>query len=189
MAEMHYVYGLADCNGELARRIYQERYPNRTLPDSRTFCNIHRRLVETGSVHRGTSEGRPSSVRTPDIEEAVLQAVVECPQTSTRKIASNLNICHQIVWRILCDFMLYPYHILRAQALLSRDFEKRITFCQWYLNTIAQNPQFETHILFTDEANFSKNGIQNFHNNHFWAEENPHATTTTHFQHQFSVNV
>ena len=26
MAEMHYVYGLADGNGEQARRIYHERY-------------------------------------------------------------------------------------------------------------------------------------------------------------------
>ena len=45
MTAMHYLYGLADGNEKLARRIYQQRYPNRALPDSRTFSNIHRRLV------------------------------------------------------------------------------------------------------------------------------------------------
>lgn len=189
MADMHYVYGLADGNAEEAKRIYHERYPNRNLPDSRTFSNIHRRLVETGSVRKGTSEGRPRNVRTPEIEDAVLHEVEEHPETSTRKIARNLNICHQIVWRILVDFLLYPYHILRVQALLPRDFPSRVTFCQWYLENIAQNPQFESNILFTDESNFSRNAIQNFHNNHLWADENPHAVTETHFQNQFSVNV
>lgn len=29
----------------------------------------------------------------------------------------------------------------------------------------------------------------NFHNNHVWVEENPHAITETNYQHQFSVNV
>jgi len=189
MAEMHFVYGVADGNAELARRIYHERYPNRDLPDSRTFSNVHRRLVETGSVRKGTSEGRPQNVRTPEIEEAVLHEVEEHPETSTRKIARNLNICHQIVWRILVDYLLYPYHILRVQALLPRDFLKRLTFCQWYLHNVELNPQFERQILFTDEANFSRNAIQNFHNNHLWADENPHAIKETHFQHQFSVNV
>lgn len=29
----------------------------------------------------------------------------------------------------------------------------------------------------------------NFHNNHLWAEENPHGIVETHFQKQFSLNV
>lgn len=77
MAQMHYVYGLADGNATEARRIYQERYPNRALPDSRTFSNIHRRLGETGSFKKGTPEGTPRVVRTPEIEEAVLQEIEE----------------------------------------------------------------------------------------------------------------
>lgn len=73
------------------------------------------------------------------------------------------------------DFLLYPYHILRVQPLLPRDFPKRMEFCEWYIGNVAQNPQFELQIMFTDEVNFSRNSIQNFHNNHLWCEENPHA--------------
>lgn len=37
LADMYYVYGLADGNGEQVRGIYQKRYPNRVFPDSGTF--------------------------------------------------------------------------------------------------------------------------------------------------------
>lgn len=189
MTDMHFVYGMANGNAKGARRLYQERYPNRVVPDSRTFTNIHLRLSESGCFKHNTSEGRPRSVRTPEVEEAVLQEVEENPETSTRKIGRALNICYKMVWEILRDSLLYPYHIQRVQALLPRDFPLRIAFSRWYLQKVAQNPLFESQILFTDEANFSRNAIQNFHNNHIWADENPHAITESHFQEQFSLNV
>lgn len=34
------MYGLANGNIEHARRLYQERFPNRITPDRRTFYNI-----------------------------------------------------------------------------------------------------------------------------------------------------
>ncbi|EZA59696.1 hypothetical protein X777_16395 [Ooceraea biroi] len=54
---------------------------------------------------------------------------------------------------------------------------------------IARNPQFVAEVLFTDEANFSRNAIVNFHNNHLWCDENPHAILESHFQVQFAFNV
>jgi hypothetical protein len=44
-------------------------------------------------------------------------------------------------------------------------------------------------ILFSDEAQFTRDGVYNTHNSHVWAEINPHATVETNFQHRFSVNV
>lgn len=190
MADMHFIYGFANGNAREARRLYMERYPNRMIPDQRVFSDIHRRLVETGTVKKNTNDaGRPRTVRTPQIEEAVLNEIEEDPETSTRKIGEHLNISYQVVWRILRDSLLYPYHIQRVQALLPRDFPLRINFCQWYLNRLAVDPNFDCKILFTDEANFSRNSIINFHNNHIWAEENPHGIVETHFQEQFSLNV
>ncbi|PSN36585.1 hypothetical protein C0J52_26376 [Blattella germanica] len=37
LAEMHFMYGKADGNAALARRLYQERYPQRQYPDRKTF--------------------------------------------------------------------------------------------------------------------------------------------------------
>ncbi|EFN63884.1 hypothetical protein EAG_08086, partial [Camponotus floridanus] len=91
--------------------------------------------------------------------------------------------------KILKYNLLYPYHIQRVQALLPNDFHVRIAFCQWFLQTLVQIPQLLSLILFTDEASFSRNAIRNFHNNHVWAEENPHEVCEDRFQHQFSLNV
>ena len=44
-------------------------------------------------------------------------------------------------------------------------------------------------ILFTDEASFTRDGINNSRNVHMRSDENPHETRVTHFQRRFSVNV
>ena len=42
-ADMHLMYGLASCNALEARRLYEERFPDR-----KTFDRVDRRLRETG---------------------------------------------------------------------------------------------------------------------------------------------
>jgi hypothetical protein len=44
-------------------------------------------------------------------------------------------------------------------------------------------------ILFTDEATFTRDGINNNRNSHRWSHENPNAIVETDFQHHFSANV
>lgn len=189
-ADMHYMYGLADGNALKAKRLYEERFPNRNIPDRRIFSNIHRRLCEKGNFDLDNHlKGSHQTARTQEIEEEVLNSIEEDPNLSTRKISRNLNISHVLVWRILHDFLLYPYHVQRVQALLPRDFPLRRNFSEWFLGKINENGLFATNILYTDEANFSRTAIQNFHNNHFWAEENPHEILESRHQQQFSVNV
>ena len=45
------------------------------------------------------------------------------------------------------------------------------------------------YILFTDETQFNRDGVNNTHISHVWADENPHATVERNFQLRFSVNV
>lgn len=52
MADMHFIYGLANGNAREARRLYMERYPNRIIPNHKIFSSIHRRLVETGTLKK-----------------------------------------------------------------------------------------------------------------------------------------
>lgn len=190
LAQMHFIYGLADGNAAEARRIYQERFPNREIPSERTFTRLHARLCETGTLTAHAERvGRPRVIMTQQLEEAILQAVEDDPSTSTRRLSLQFNISHQSVWRVLHVNLLYPYHIQRVQALLPRDFPARLEFCRWFLRKNAQNPNFTSKVLFTDEASFSREGITNFHNNHSWDYENPHAIGESGFQQQLSVNV
>lgn len=190
MADIHFTYGMAHGNAQAARRMYQARYPQRVVPDVKTFINIHLRLCENGSFKRTTDiPGRPATVRTVAIEEAVLNKIEGDPQISTRKISRELNITHTIVWQVLRSYQLYPYHMQRVQALLSRDFLPRVDLCIWLRNRLIRTPDFLSHVLFTDEASFSRDAIINFHNNHIWAEDNPNAIIENHSQVQFSLNI
>lgn len=47
-ADMHLMYGLASCNAYEARRLYEERYPNRNIPNEKTFQRLDQRLRESG---------------------------------------------------------------------------------------------------------------------------------------------
>lgn len=190
MANMHFLYGLANGNALKARRFYAERYPERHLASSRMFSKIHLRLQQTGSfagLHNNA--GRPRSIRTADLEEEVLQIIEDTPETSTRKIALQIGCSPKTVWNVLKQNLLYPYHILRVQALLPVDYPQRVQYCLWLSLMIGNNPDFSSKILFTDEANFSRECITNFHNNHIWSDENPNAIVESRFQHKFSLNV
>ena len=55
-----------------------------------------------------------------------------------------------------------------------------------WLNVSRQLHRF---ILFTDEAQFNRDGVNNTHNPHVWADENPHTNVESNFQRRFIVNV
>ncbi|KAJ4432454.1 hypothetical protein ANN_21073 [Periplaneta americana] len=151
----------------------QERYPQRQCPDRKTFVRLHYRLCEYGKFNSpGLGRGRPRST-TPEVQEEILEAVNMTPSISTRRVALQVNVPHTTVWRLLKEYQLYPYHLQRVQSLSPADYPARVRFCQWFLQQCGVNPNFPALVLFTDEAQFTRDGITNFHNQHVWAYENP----------------
>ena len=69
------------------------------------------------------------------------------------------------------------------------SFPARAAFYIWLQQTCVQDQHFLSVILFTDEAKFTRNGVQNFHNTHVWADENPKEVLETRHQQQFNINV
>lgn len=190
LADMHFIYGRANGNGLLAKRLYVQKYPNRRAPSHRIFARIHQRLRDTGSFEpRNHDRGRNLTVRTPDVEERILVHVEEDPGISVRRIAARENVSRHSVWMTLHTQLLYPYHIQRVQALAPADYPVRLMFCRWLLRKLVQEPLFLENVLCTDEAGFTRNGIFNYHNTHHWSDENPHAVVESRHQIRFSVNV
>ncbi|KAJ4432488.1 hypothetical protein ANN_21107 [Periplaneta americana] len=133
LAEIHFMYGKADGNAALARRLYQERYPQRQCPDRKTFVRLHYRLCEYGKFNSpGLGRGRPRST-TPEVQEEILEAVNMTPSISTRRVALQVNVSHTTVWRLLKEYQLYSYHLQSVQALSPADYPARVRFCQWFL--------------------------------------------------------
>ena len=52
LANMHLAYGAAFMSGRAEQRLYRDRYPNRRITHHTEFSSIHRRLCQSGKIHR-----------------------------------------------------------------------------------------------------------------------------------------
>jgi hypothetical protein len=68
---------------------------------------------------------------------------------------------------------------------MPRDSAMCLECCYWLHNT----RQLLSLILFTDEATFICNRVNNTCNSHWWSRDNPHSTVEKNFQRHFSINV
>ena len=145
-------------------RVYQ------TLRDTGTHPGV--RIAAERDVHEGVDE-----------EEGIVQMVQSSPRASTRRIAKRLRVPHTRGRRTLHPEGMYPYHVQRMQHLGPGDFAQRLEFCKW----LNGSRQFHCYILFTEEAQFNRDGVYN--TILVWADGNPHATVESNFQLRSSVNV
>lgn len=186
---VHYYYL---CGGVLehAAAAYRVRWPDRQHPDPHTIGQAHQRFMETGNVMPDYHvRGRPRDVLTPEMEDRILRLIEEDPTTSSRAVAVRLGIFHNQVLSVLRDAGYHPYHYRPVQDLLPADYERRLNFCGGLFAQIRADENFLNKILFTDECSFTRAGLFNQHNYHFWAEENPHLIRVTNFQHRWNLNV
>jgi len=109
-ADMIYVYGFCDGNSVNAVAEYQQRFPNRTIPNRRVFTQVYQTLRDTGTL----PGVRIAADRDVDEEEGIVQMVHSSPRASTRRIARRLRVPHTRVWRTLHAEDMYPYHVQRV---------------------------------------------------------------------------
>lgn len=190
LTDMVILYGEALGNAMGARRLYNERFPGRRLPNARTFTAAVQHLRDFGEFNpRNHDRGRQRARDILEIEPQILDVVAEEPTISIRRLALRMGISTFIVWRTLHEQGLHPYHIQRVQALEPGDPPRRLVFCRWLRDKIQNHPDFLNNLLFTDEAGFTRDGIFNIHNTHVWSDENPHEILPRSFQRKFSINV
>lgn len=183
-ADMMLVYGFCNGSGREARREYRRRYPLRITPSHSTFERINRSLRENGTFPTSKIR-RERNNNEHHQEENILQLVEENPALSTRRIGSVVNKSNVSVWRVLNKEKLHPYHLQKVQSLLPGDEAARLTFCRWVLRRRV----IIYRILFSDEAQFTKDGVFNTKNSHLWSRNNPHGIKKRNSQTKFSINV
>lgn len=182
-----YCYAFCGSNESEARREYEARYPERRIPDRRVFGTTYRRLRATGGVDpRANFEG---SVPAAGAGAEAVRLVETYPTLSTRRVAGIVGLSQSSVWKTLKRERMHPYHYSPVQELIPPDCPKRMDFCNWLIGSCGNDPSFLEKILWTDESQFTKNGVFNYHNEHQWSRNNPHAIRVESSQHRFSVNV
>ena len=100
--------------------------------------------------------------------------LVELPLAS----ACHLCRCGELYMQKIYILIMITVHLEPG------DPARRMDFCHW----ITAHPQMLNVILFTDEASFTTDGINNSRNLHTWSFDNPHETSVTKFQRRFSAN-
>lgn len=185
LADMHFIYGLCDGNTLASRREYENRFPGRRVPAPAMFARIHQALRDRGTFRRSLREG----VHNADLEREILDEVNRDPETSTRALARQFGVHHTTVWRTINREGLYPYHFLRVHGLENTDHQQRVQFCRWLLHNEVEDCNFLQSIIWTDESTFTREGVFNVHNRHYYAQENPHLVRQQRFQRRFSINV
>lgn len=176
-----------------ARRLYEtESVPrlraqglvNITIPHRNTILAANQQLLDYGQFTTPThayGSGRP---RMPiELESAILDFFERDPRVSTNDAARRFDVSQPTVWMLLNRSGLHPYHYQRVLQITKADATPRRVFCEW----ITANPN--VNILWTDEALFTRVGLFNHHNEHWWSFRNPHVIREDHHQVRFSVNV
>lgn len=72
---------------------------------------------------------------------------------------------------------------------MESDYVNRANFCNWLLCQVDDNPVFLDEVLWSDEAQFSRDGVVNKHNLHYWANENPRWLREARHQQNWRINV
>lgn len=170
-----------------ALKWYQERYPDRVVPNRKIFDSLIKNLRQEGCFK--PKRKRPTIVNSEFITIAVLGYFEAYPKASLREAAETIGIHKSTVRKILKAHKYKCYIEGRlVQALLPGDKDRRLHFCNWYVAQTIRNRCFPNFIIWTDECNFSNNGMYNRRNNHYWSKINPLRTTETHNQIRFSFN-
>lgn len=169
------------------QRRFLLRYPNSSPPSLRRILRVYQNLLDFASFHvpaHARGSGR-SPVYPRRLYRLIKRFFYENPQASTRQAARRFNVSQYYVWKLLNASGMYPYHFQRVQDIVLADYRPRRDFCNWLLQNLHQN------ILWTDEATFTRIGLFNVHNEHWWSARgrNPHVTRRDAFQVRFSVNV
>ncbi|KAJ8932848.1 hypothetical protein NQ318_012476 [Aromia moschata] len=175
-------------NSEAASEAYFNRYPERRQPNMSIFGRLKENLVEYG----GFNKPRPKNYRIQDAEDVAINVVgmvVVNPSISSRQIEAESGISRRRALSVLKKHKFRPYTIRKQQQLLPTDPERRLDFCNWYLQQIEQDQLFFKNIIWTDESYVSSAGIFNRHNKHYWSEDNPHQTVDVQNQGRFGFSV
>lgn len=186
LVEMVRLYAISGDSLRGAIRMFTEMFPDREPPSQSVMLAATQRLRDHRQFDVPRHAQARGSVGLPvALQEDILEYFQREPRASTREAGRRFGVHHTTVWRLLKRELQHPFHYRKAQDIHPGDNAVRITFCRWLLE------HQDANILWTDECLFTRVGVYNVHNEHWWAhrDHNPHVTKRHAFQVRFGLNV
>ena len=138
------------------------KVPGIPAPSASTIRKNYAKYREHGTSLNMNKEhsGRPKTARSEQNVERVRRSLQRNGVVSSRR--NGMNISRSSFSRIVKqDLRFYPYVLIERQELLPNDPEKRLEFCNWFINQSHNDAAFLSNLVTSDEAVFSLNSEVN----------------------------
>ncbi|XP_034245777.1 uncharacterized protein LOC117647911 [Thrips palmi] len=175
------VFREVDNSPRRARRLYAQRFPGRLLPSLGVFARTEMNLRLHGAFGIPMI-GNRRIVDDPHLRALVVEHVNDNPHIGQRGIALALGTSRHSVGRILKSEFFHNFKVHLNQELRDGDFQRRVDFCNFMLQQLQLQPNFQHEICWSDESTFSSEGTVNRHNMHYYSIDNPHWMQDRHIQ-------
>jgi hypothetical protein len=187
MFDMLECYIKNERNANRAMDAYFDMYPERRQPGRTYFQKLVRNLLEFGSFNK--TRTKKYEKHNEERNRQIREHFNENPTSSTRRSETEIHIAKSTIHDVLKATKYHPYKPKIVQGLQAGDFERRVVFCNWYINRCQEDPDFSNKVLWSDETHFSNCGVFNKKNHHYWAIENPELREPRRLQVRFGFNV
>lgn len=182
------IYGECDRIAARACRVFVERYPDKPHPTGYTIQTLITNCLREGGFRSRSTKKKPIT-ENEESEVNTLGYFEANPTNSIREASRDLGISFSSIQRILSKHKRHPFSFYNVQSLILGDSQRRIQFCQWLLLRCQEDERFLEDIIWTDEAKFTRNGMYNRHNSHYWSDVNPNLIRPVHHQDTWSFNI
>jgi DNA-binding MurR/RpiR family transcriptional regulator len=107
---------------------------------------------ETGSVEDIQRPGRPVSACPSENVSRISTALADTGATSTRRLSAQLGMSRSSLLRLLHHMGLRPFHPRLVHALNEDDYDRRLEFCENFLEMMNDDDTLIDRIFWSDEA-------------------------------------
>jgi hypothetical protein len=153
--------------------MYTERFPHRYAPHHTSFACTIQQLWKIGTLDvTRHNEGWFGTTCIPEYKEEVCHLVTSIPSVCTWQTADIMWANHMVIWCMLHEQLLHPYHPQRVQVMGPVGFPVWVQCSKWYLHQCKTQPTFPHLILFVDEACFTCEAMFNSTDSYVWDEDN-----------------
>lgn len=149
---------------------------------------IVKRFIKTGNVNKETKQKEQYN----EDDEATLltmDSLRENPKLPLRKRASDTGISKSLICKIFKENKIFAFKPRFRHNLEYGDEDKRLYFCMLLGEKFIEDRFFHRHIIFSDEATFTTNGVVSSQNCRYWSDTNPNFRIVTGSQYSKRVNV
>lgn len=151
-------------NAQEVLRRWPAQWPGINAPSAVTVWKTYRKLQAEGTCNNlnKSRSGRLRTARSNQNIERVREALIEDGNRSSRR--NGLGLSQSSFVRVAKILKFHPYVLVRRQKLEAGDPVLRREFCQRFVETNAQQPEFLNNLIISDEAIFSLNSEVNTKN-------------------------